>query len=60
MPEETSLEEYEQRLAKMVKKGLVVCPECENNEEFLVNEIGHVFCERCYTKIPMLRLNQET
>jgi len=60
MPEETSLEEYERRLAKMVKKGLVVCPECENSEEFLVNEIGHVFCERCYTKIPMLRLNQET
>jgi ribosomal protein S27AE len=46
-------------LEKRVKAGEVRCPKCGNGEEFMVNENGHVFCKRCHTKIPMLRLEEK-
>lgn len=57
--ESTDLEEYERRLAEKVKLGEVRCSKCGNKEDFMVNEIGDVFCNRCYTKIRMIRLDEE-
>ena len=56
MTEHTPLEEYERRLAKKVEDGEVRCTKCGNVREFMVNEIGHVFCNRCYRKIPFISL----
>ena len=42
----------------MVRKGSVRCNKCGNEEDFMVNELGHVFCNRCYTKIPMIKLEE--
>jgi hypothetical protein len=53
---DSGIDRYEQMLDEKVRAGEVVCPKCGNREEFIVNEIGHVFCKRCHTKIPMLRL----
>jgi late competence protein required for DNA uptake (superfamily II DNA/RNA helicase) len=53
---DSDLGRYEQALGERVKAGEVVCSRCGNREEFMVNEIGHVFCRRCHAKIPMLRL----
>ncbi|MCD6479250.1 hypothetical protein J7L65_00460 [Candidatus Bathyarchaeota archaeon] len=55
----TPLEEYKRRLRKLVERGLVKCPKCGNDKDFMVNEIGHVFCNQCYRKIPMIRLDKE-
>jgi ribosomal protein S27AE len=52
----TSLEHYKERLAEKVKAGEVVCPKCGNREHFMVNEIGNVFCSKCHTKIPLIKL----
>jgi ribosomal protein S27AE len=56
MTEHTPLEEYERRLAEKVRDGEVRCPKCENIEDFMANEIGHVFCNRCFRKIPLISL----
>jgi DNA polymerase II large subunit len=56
MTEHTPLEEFEKRLAKKVEDGEVRCQKCGNVREFMVNEIGHVFCNRCYRKIPLISL----
>ena len=53
---DSGVDRYEQLLDKRIRAGEVVCPKCGNHEEFMVNEIGHVFCRRCHAKIPMLRL----
>ena len=58
--EHIDIEVYERRLAEKVKRGEVRCPKCGNEEDFMVNEIGHVFCNRCYAKIPMIRLNENS
>jgi len=52
-----TLEHYKVRLAEKVKKGEVVCPKCGNRVHFIVNEIGHVFCSSCHTKIPFMKLD---
>ncbi len=54
----TSIEDYERVLSKMVKEKQVKCPKCGNDDDFMVNELGHVFCNICYAKIPMLNLNE--
>ena len=59
MPGHTDVEDYKRRLAEMVREGDVRCPKCNNKEDFMVNEIGYVFCNRCYTKIPMIRLGKK-
>lgn len=59
MSEHTNIEDYERRLAEKVREGEVMCPKCGNEEDFMVNEIGHVFCNRCYTKILMIRLDEK-
>lgn len=59
MQNRNNIKSYEDQLAKKVKKGEIRCPKCDNEEDFMVNEIGHVFCNRCYTKIPMIRLDEE-
>ncbi len=46
-------------MAGMVREGEVRCPKCGNEEDFMVNEIGHVFCNICYAKIPMLDLDEK-
>ncbi|MCJ7759814.1 hypothetical protein MUP59_01565 [Candidatus Bathyarchaeota archaeon] len=53
---DTSLKEYEHLLAIKVGEGKVKCPKCGNNKDFMVNEIGHVFCKKCHAKMQMLRL----
>ena len=52
-----TLEKYKARLAEKVKAGTVVCPKCGNKENFMVNEIGHVFCSRCHAKIPFIKID---
>ena len=53
---ETSIEEYEKKLDKLVEKNEIKCPKCGNDEDFMVNELGHIFCNKCYSKIPNIRL----
>lgn len=57
-PGNARIEDYERALSKMVKEERVKCPKCGNDDDFMVNEIGHVFCNICYAKIPMLNLNE--
>lgn len=57
MSERTDMEKYETKLAEKVREGKVRCRRCGNEEDFMVNEIGHVFCNRCYSKIPMIDLD---
>ncbi len=52
-----TLKDYKTRLACAVRDGEVVCQKCGNREEFMVNEIGNVFCSRCHTKIPFMKLD---
>jgi ribosomal protein S27AE len=52
----TSLKEFEHQLSIKVGEKKVECPKCGNNKDFMVNEIGHVFCRKCHSKILMLRL----
>ena len=56
--EDTSIEEYEERLDRLVNKDKVRCGKCGNKEDFMVNELGHIFCNKCYNKIPNIRLNE--
>lgn len=56
---EKSIEEYEERLDKLVKKREVRCGKCGNAKDFMVNELGHIFCNNCYNKIPNIRLNKQ-
>jgi ribosomal protein S27AE len=55
---ELDIGDYQERLNKLVEKGKIKCPRCGNTADFLVNEIGHVFCSKCHTKIPMVRLEK--
>ncbi|MFX1485970.1 MAG: hypothetical protein ACFFBS_02505 [Promethearchaeota archaeon] len=48
---EYTMEEYEQELEGKIKRKELKCPRCKNEEDFMVNEIGHVFCKRCHEKI---------
>lgn len=48
---EPTLDDYEKKLAGKVKKKEICCPKCGNREDFMVNILGHVFCNHCYTKI---------
>jgi hypothetical protein len=59
MPKNSEIEHYESQLAELIREGKVRCPKCDNEEDFMVNEIGHAFCNRCYTKIPMIRLSDK-
>lgn len=54
-----NIDDYRRVLAGMVREGEVRCPKCGNEEDFMVNEIGHVFCNSCYAKIPMLYLDEK-
>ncbi len=54
MGEQQSLEYYKRKLSLKVKRGEIVCPRCGNREDFMVNILGHVFCNRCYEKIRMI------
>ena len=54
MGEQHKTLENKTRLAEKVKAGEVVCPKCGNREQFMVNEIGHVFYSKCHTKIPFM------
>ena len=56
-PLEPSIEEYQRRLGERIKRKEVRCRKCGNKEDFMVNEIGHIFCNKCYTKVPNIRLN---
>jgi late competence protein required for DNA uptake (superfamily II DNA/RNA helicase) len=56
-PENLPLNEYQKRLKTKIMEGMVVCKKCGNKTNFMVNEIGHVYCENCYTKVPMLKLD---
>jgi ribosomal protein S27AE len=47
--------EYEQVLKEKVEKKELKCPRCGNIEDFLVNELGHVFCNKCHEKIRFVR-----
>ncbi len=58
MAEHPDVEEYERRLEKKIREGEVRCQKCGNEKDFMVNEIGHIFCNRCYTKVPMIRLDE--
>jgi Zn finger protein HypA/HybF involved in hydrogenase expression len=53
-----SLKEYERLLAIKVSEEKVRCQKCGNYIDFMVNEIGHVFCKKCHTKMLMLRLGE--
>lgn len=53
-----SLKEFEHLLVIKVGEGKVECPKCGNNKDFMVNEIGHVFCKKCHAKMLMLRLEE--
>jgi len=50
--------ELEERLDRLVKKRGVRCGKCGNTEDFMVNELGHVFCNKCFNKIPNIRLTK--
>ena len=54
---EPGIEEYQKRLDERIKKKEVKCSKCGNEKDFMVNEIGHVFCNKCYAKILNIRLN---
>ena len=54
---EPTIEEYKERLDKQIMKHMVRCSKCGNTDDFMVNEIGHVFCNKCYAKIPNIRLD---
>jgi Zn finger protein HypA/HybF involved in hydrogenase expression len=54
---DTSIEEYEERLDILVKRNKIRCGKCGNTEDFMVNELGHIFCNLCYNKIPNIRLD---
>ena len=56
--EDTKIGEYEERLDKLVNKDKVRCGKCGNKEDFMVNELGHVFCNKCFVKIPNIRLDE--
>ena len=43
-------------LAEKTRTGEIKCPKCGNDEKFIVNELGHVFCSRCHSKIPFVQL----
>ncbi|MGD2200009.1 MAG: hypothetical protein PVJ38_00080 [Candidatus Bathyarchaeota archaeon] len=58
MSETNEPEEYKRRLAEKVEAGEVRCRKCSNEEDFMVNEIGHVFCNKCYSKIPLIDLSK--
>ena len=53
------VEEYEAQLEALVKQDKVHCSKCGNRTEFMVNELGHVFCDRCYKKIPNIRFREK-
>ncbi|MFX0097793.1 MAG: hypothetical protein ACFE7E_08555 [Candidatus Hodarchaeota archaeon] len=52
---EYTIEEYEEELKGKIKRKEFKCPRCENKEDFMVNEIGHVFCNKCHEKIRFIR-----
>lgn len=58
MSRELGIDDYTERLEKLVEEGKIRCRSCGNTTDFLVNEIGHVFCNRCHAKIPMVRLEK--
>ncbi len=44
------------RLLKLkVERGELKCPRCDNKVDFMVNELGHVFCNKCYAKLRFVR-----
>ncbi len=59
MSRELSIDEYNKRLEKLVEEGKIRCRSCGNTTDFMVNEIGHVFCKKCHAKIPMVRLKKK-
>jgi late competence protein required for DNA uptake (superfamily II DNA/RNA helicase) len=58
MSGEIGIEEYSKRLNLLVSRGKVRCQKCGNTSNFMVNEIGHIFCNRCHSKIPMIKLEK--
>ena len=59
MSRRAGIEGYRRALAEMVGVGKVRCSKYGNEKDFMVNEIGHVFCNVCYAKIPMLDLDEK-
>ena len=59
MSKELSLEEYERRLEKLVDEGRIKCSQCGNTRDFMVNEIGNIYCKKCHKKVPLIRLEDE-
>jgi|GEM_PF-1524269 len=58
MSDEIGIDEYRKRLNLLVGRGKVRCTRCGNTEDFMVNEIGHIFCNRCHNKVPMIKLEK--
>lgn len=52
---EYTIEDYKRMLTEKVKRKELKCPRCGNEEDFMVNELGHVFCNKCYEKIRFVR-----
>lgn len=59
MKRQLDLKEYEKKLAEKVERGEVKCHRCGNQKDFLVNELGHVFCKNCHEKIRFFRWQEE-
>jgi ribosomal protein S27AE len=56
-PAKYTVEQYEQMLQEKVAGRELKCPSCGNAQDFLVNELGHVFCKKCHEKIRFVRWN---
>jgi len=52
------IEDYEYMLKLKVERRELRCPKCGNEEDFMVNELGHVFCNRCFEKLRFVRWNE--
>ena len=48
---EYTIEDYKRMLTEKVKRKELKCPRCGNEEDFMVNELGHVFCNKCYERM---------
>ena len=56
---EYSLKDYEEMLKEKIKRKELKCHKCGNEKDFMVNELGHVFCNKCYEKIRFVRWNEK-
>jgi len=53
-----TIDDYERMLKVKVERRELKCPRCGNEVDFMVNELGHVFCNRCFEKLRFVRWNK--